>query len=165
MHVAELALRWTDRQRGLGHTPRHYLEIVVDGLGLRSRLKAEEFDFIEPFGWGGPEQDAKYISQLLLGSEPQRRDRYPLLVCPEWADLDCGGITCAITKTGDSIVWSSFALENSIDAPVTEPFAAVAPVRFNEAAYRQVFQRHLSAGASNKSFQRTPTGHVPGWRR
>jgi len=165
MSVPEIALRWTDRQRGLGHTPRHYLEIVVEGRSLRAILGAEGFDLIEPFGWGGTEQDDKFASQLLLNSEPQWGDRYPLLVCPECADLDCGAITCGITRTGDSIVWSSFALENGIDLPVTEPFAAVGPLRFHELTYRQVFQRHLGGGAPNNSVQRSPTGHAPGWRR
>lgn len=46
--IFTLDVVWTTRSGGLGQTKRRYLDFVIDGVPLSSRLNV---DAISPFGW------------------------------------------------------------------------------------------------------------------
>jgi hypothetical protein len=138
--ISNLDAVWTTRSGGLGRTKRRYLDFVIDGVPLSSRLNV---DWISPFGWLDAREQEAIIDRLLGNSPPDMpRERNTLYVCPECADIGCGAVTLLIENGPDHIVWKDFGFENNYEDVVhTGEFKDIGPFTFDVRQYREVFDR------------------------
>ena len=138
--VSTLDVVWTTRAGGGGRTERRFLDFVIDGVALSTRLNA---DYISPFGWfDAPEQDAS-IDRLLRNKPPDMpHGRTSLYICPECGDLGCGAITLSVARGPGVIIWKDFGIENnSWDMVQTEGFENIGPFTFDGSRYHEIFAR------------------------
>lgn len=89
-----------------------FADLVIDSVSLYQRLK--EYDLVPAFGYGNADQQ-KLITDYYLFKYPfdYRYHRYPIMICPQCGDLDCGYISVAIDKEADIVEWSNFYLEHN----------------------------------------------------
>jgi hypothetical protein len=131
---------WTTRAGGGGRTERRFLDFVIDGVALSSRL---DTDFISPFGWFDPNEQENSIARLLRKSPPDvAHGRTTLYICPECGDLGCGAVTLLIERGPGIIIWKNFGIQNSYDETVhKEGFEDIGPFTFDGRQYRELFER------------------------
>lgn len=142
MTISTLDVAWTTRSGGLGRTERHFLDFVIDGVPLSTRLPA---DSISPFGWLDSREQEASIDRL-LGKSPSDmpNGRNTLYVCPECADIGCGAVTLLIERGPDHIIWKDFGFENNYDDVVhTRDFQDIGPFTFDLRQYHELFDRLL----------------------
>lgn len=89
-----------------------FADLVIDSVSLYQRLK--EYDLVPAFGYGNADQQ-KLITDYYLFKCPfdYKYHRYPIMICPQCGDLDCGYISVAIDKEADIVEWSNFYLEHN----------------------------------------------------
>lgn len=89
-----------------------FADLVIDSVSLYQRLK--EYDLVPAFGYGNADQQ-KLITDYYLFKYPfdYKYHRYPIMICPQCGDLDCGYISVAIDKEADIVEWSNFYLEHN----------------------------------------------------
>ena len=140
--MSRLEVVWTDRAGGSGRTQRRYLDFVIDGVPLSSRLSV---DFISPFGWLTPRDHEAAIDRLLGNSPPDMPNgRNTLYICPECADIGCGAVTLIVESGPDHIIWKDFGFENNYENVVhTAGFEDIGPFTFDVRQYRELFGRIL----------------------
>lgn len=131
---------WTTRPSGLGRTERRFLDFVIDGVPLSSRLTV---DSISPFGWLDRHEQEASIDRLLGKSPPDMPNgRNTLYVCAECADIGCGAVTLLIERGPDHIIWKDFGFENDYDDVVhTADFQEIGPFTFDLRQYHELFER------------------------
>ncbi|MFD2328950.1 oxidoreductase [Cohnella sp. GCM10020058] len=89
-----------------------FADLIIDSISLYQRLK--EYDFVPAFGWGKDEQQQLTIDYFLFKYPFEfKYHRYPILICPQCGDLECGYISVAIDKESDIVEWSNFYLEHN----------------------------------------------------
>jgi hypothetical protein len=132
--TSRLELQWRLRPGSGSHTERRYLDFVVDGVPLCSRLGIG--DHVTVLGCWPPEDEREHIKQLLAAS-----GRVPLYVCAECGGLDCGALTVLIERAQGGFVWRDFAFGNSYDPKMTDvdSYRGVGPFVFNKTEYWQLF--------------------------
>lgn len=138
--TSTLDVVWTTRPGGGGRTERRFLDFVIGGVPLWSRL---DVDFISPFGWlSADEQEASIKRFLRKAPADMSGGRTTLYVCPECADLGCGAVTTLVQREGDVIVWKDFGVQNNYDDVVhVEGFDDIGPFSFDVRQYYELFQR------------------------
>lgn len=138
--TSTLDIVWTTRSGGSGRTERRFLDFVIDGMPLWSRINA---DFISPFGWLGADEQETSIRRLLRKTPPDMHDgRTTLYICPECGDLGCGAVTLLVQREMDVIVWKDFGVQNNYEDVVhTDGFHDIGPFSFNEGQYYELFER------------------------
>jgi hypothetical protein len=138
--ISTLDVVWTTRSGGLGRTERSYLDFVVDGVPLSSRF---DVDLISPFGWLDVEEQEASIARLLTDRPPDLPNgRSALYVCPECGDLGCGAVTLSVERGPGVFIWKNFGFENNYEDVVhTRGYEDIGPFTFDDAQYRQVFER------------------------
>src|SRR5918993_1933708 len=111
--ISTLDVIWTTRSSGLGRTKRRFLDFVIDGVPLSSRLTVNS---ISPFGWLDAREQEASIDRLLGKSPPDMPNgRNTLYVCPECADIGCGAVTLLIQIEPNHITWADFGFENDYE--------------------------------------------------
>ena len=140
--ISTLNVVWTTRSGGSGRTQRRYLDFVIDGVPISSRLTV---DCISPFGWLDASEQQATIDRLLGNSPPDLPNgRNTLYVCPECADIGCGAVTLLIERGPDHIIWKDFGFENNYDDVVhTRDFQDIGPFTFDLRQYHELFDRIL----------------------
>ena len=140
MSISTLDVVWTTRASGIGRTPRRFLDFVIDGVPLSSRLNV---DFISPFGWSDADEEEASIDRLLGKSAPDLPNgRTTLYICPECGDLGCGAVTLVVQTEADVIIWKDFGFENNYEDVVhTDGFQDIGPFTFDANQYRELFDR------------------------
>lgn len=123
---------------------RDYLDFVVDSEALGDKLAPVLGSANMPAGYvpvlvlnwpiGFPAEDyGRLVGEL---PAPLPGGRVALYICAECGDLGCGGITVAIERTADTVVWRDFGYQNDY-----EPFEAddvvpgVGPIVFDRQGY------------------------------
>src|SRR5215213_5534877 len=111
--TSTLDVVWTTRAGGGGRRERSFLDFVIDGVTLSSRMNA---DFVSPFGWLDPQEKEASIERLLRKSPPDMpHDRTTLYVCPECGDVGCGAVTVVVEAGVGVIIWKDFGIENNYE--------------------------------------------------
>ena len=138
--TSTLDIVWTIRSGGGGRTERRYLDFVIDGVALSSRLNV---DFISPFGWVNTDAQEASIDLLLRKRPPDMAGgRTTLYICPECGDRGCGVVTLTVQREGGAIVWKDFGIQNNHEDVVqTRGFEDIGPFTFNGRQYYELFQR------------------------
>jgi len=138
--ISTLDVVWTTRAGGLGRTERRFLDFVIDGVLLSSRLNV---DSITPFGWVDAGEHEASIDRLLRKSPPNMaHGRTTLYICPECADLGCGAVTLSVQREAGVIIWKDFGFQNNYDDAVhTDGFENVGPFTFDARQYHELFER------------------------
>ena len=128
------------RSGGGGRTERRFLDFVIDGVALSSRLDA---DFIPPFGWCDADEQEATIARLLRKSPPDvAHSRTTLCICPECGDLGCGAVTLLIERGPGVIIWKNFGIQNNYDEIVhTDGFENIGPFIFDGKQYHELFEQ------------------------
>lgn len=138
--TSTLDVVWTTRAGGGGRTERRFLDFVIDGVKLSSRLNV---DFISPFGWLDAEDQQESIDRLLGKIPPDMpHGRTMLYICPECADIGCGAVTLSVQREAGAIIWKEFGIENNYEDVVhTEGFEDIGPFTFDGRQYHKLFER------------------------
>lgn len=143
--MSTLHLIWTERQRSRDRTRVRFVDFVIDGHSLLSRTG----DRVTQLGWGagGARQDA--LAALMVMRPPDLPSgRVALYVCPECGDLGCGAVGAFVERSGDAIVWRSFAYENNYDGLAqTEEYSDLGPFSFAAAEYLHLLQSYDAGDA------------------
>jgi hypothetical protein len=140
-HVTStLDVVWTTRSGGGGRRERRYLDFVIDGVTLSSRLNA---DFISPFGWLDADEQEASIDRLLRKSPPDMpQARTTLYVCPECGDIGCGAVTLSVQRGDGIIIWKNFGVQNNYEDVVhTDGLEDIGPFTFDGRQYHELFER------------------------
>ncbi|MFC4777207.1 oxidoreductase [Paenibacillus sp. GCM10023252] len=88
-----------------------FADIMIDGESLYHKLK--KYDMIPALGWGSLEQQSLTLEYLLFKKPFELTyHRYPILICPECGDLECGFLSVSIDLEDDIVTWSNFMLEH-----------------------------------------------------
>ncbi|CAM4490302.1 hypothetical protein FHS16_005450 [Paenibacillus endophyticus] len=116
-----------------------FADLVIDSVSLFQRLK--EYDFIPAFGWGNDEHQ-QLITDYFLFKYPfeLKYHRYPILICPQCGDLECGYISVAIDKESDIVEWSNFYLEHN-----NQPLD-IGPFHFKWDNYKSAIEKAYEIG-------------------
>jgi hypothetical protein len=117
---------------------RDFIGFSVDGESIRNILKT---DNITGVGWGNPDEQKRYIDQLLGNQESKLNSkRIPLYLCAECGDLGCGAITIEIKKGNGKVVWAQFGFENNYENEVhsTDIYQNIGPYEFEEKEYAEL---------------------------
>ncbi|WP_163544016.1 hypothetical protein [Occultella kanbiaonis] len=100
------------------------LEFVIDGHPLGEAPEIEECiarpdDQATDLGERMPGTAAVQVERL-LGIRPDtwEQGRVWLLFCPVCHDEGCGGVSAAIDRVGDWVIWSDFTWDNPFDQPL-----------------------------------------------
>jgi hypothetical protein len=143
-----LSLVWRARegtpsdQPGARHTPRAYLDFVIDGESLFDALRVGD-----RVGFLADWPNLPSIGELLpegrseLPPELEGAGRRLLYVCPECGDVYCGATTAIIVGDNDRIVWKDFADLNwdwsgdSVPVFDDEQFGHIGPFYFDRTQY------------------------------
>lgn len=138
--ISTLDVTWTTLSSGLGRTERRFLDFVIDGVPLSSRLTV---DSISPFGWLDAHEQEASIDRLLGQSPPDMPNgRNTLYVCAECADIGCGAVTLLIQSERGHIIWRDFGFENDYEDVVqTHDFQDIGPFTFDATQYDELFER------------------------
>jgi hypothetical protein len=115
-------------------TERHYLDVVVNGVSLGSRVGRPK-DTVSAFcaAFDLPKAVDRF---LLRASADFPSGRLALFVCPECGDLGCGAVTLFAEKVQGKIMWRDFGYENDYDGEIfTDDYRDVGPFEFEEDAY------------------------------
>ena len=138
--TSTLDVAWTTRSGGGGRTERRFLDLVIDGVALSSRL---DVDFISPFGWCDTDEQEASIARLLTKSPPDlAHGRTTLYICPECGDLGCGAVTLLVERGPGVIIWKNFGFQNNYDETVhTLGFETIGPFTFDSKQYHELFER------------------------
>lgn len=105
----KLTSRYNEDERNEGNNSV-FADLIIDDVSLFRQLR--QYDFIPCFGWGSEEQQ-QLAQDCFLFRYPfeYMYHRYPLLICPECGDLECGYISVAMDKVSDHVEWSNFYTE------------------------------------------------------
>lgn len=138
--ISTLDVTWTTRSSGLGRTERRFLDFVIDGVPLSSRLPV---DCISPFGWLDAREQEASMDRLLGKSPPDMPNgRNTLYVCAECADIGCGAVTLLIEIEPGHIIWKDFGFENNYEDVVHAlDFQDIGPFTFDASQYNELFSR------------------------
>jgi len=111
-----------------------FADLIIDSVSLFKRLK--EYDFVPAFGWGKDEHQ-QHITDCFLFRYPFefQYHRYPIFICPQCGDLECGYISVAIDKESDIVEWSNFYLEHK-----NQPLD-IGPFHFKWDNYKSVIEK------------------------
>ena len=144
--ASELGSVWTHRSCGGGRTERRYLDLLIDGLSLSSRIRAAATsplvsDMISPFGRLDAELARSAIDRLVGLAPPDLPgERSSLCVCPECGDLSCGAIAVRVAFQPGVVAWRDFAAYGSDGTVRVAGFDGVGPFLFSDAPYRRFFE-------------------------
>jgi len=122
---------------GSYRSPRHFLDVVVNGTSLWECLgKRHDMVSVLCRDFAQPESSTA-VDRLLLKSEADfPNDRRSLFVCAECGDLGCGAVTLSVRRVGGKVVWSDFGYENTYEEQVLrDDFADVGPFEFDSSQY------------------------------
>jgi hypothetical protein len=138
--VSTLDVAWTTRSGGGGRKERRFLEFVIDGVPLSTRIDA---DFISPFGWFSIDAQRAAIDRLQRRKPPDlAHGRTSLYICPECGDLGCGAVSAMIAGGSGVVIWKDFGVQNNDEGAIhTEGFEGVGPFTFNGSLYHGLFKR------------------------
>lgn len=116
-----------------------FSDLIIDSVSLFQRLK--KYDLIPAFGWGN-EEHQQLITDYFLFKYPfeLKYHRYPILICPQCGDLECGYISVAIDKESDIVEWSNFYLEHN-----NQPLD-IGPFHFKWDNYKSAIERAYEIG-------------------
>ncbi|MNI23287.1 hypothetical protein D3C73_768720 [compost metagenome] len=116
-----------------------FADLIIDSVSLFQRLK--EYDFVPAFGWGNDEHQ-QLITDYYLFKYPFefKYHRYPILICPQCGDLECGYISVAIDKESDIVEWSNFYLEHN-----NQPLD-IGPFHFKWDNYKSTIEKAYEIG-------------------
>lgn len=91
---------------------RVFADIIIDSSSLYQKLK--KYDLVPAFSWGNVEDQQLMIDYFLFKYPFELKyHRYPIFICPECGDLECGYISVSIDKESDIVEWSNFYIEQS----------------------------------------------------
>ncbi|MGM0885242.1 MAG: oxidoreductase [Bacillota bacterium] len=118
-----------------------FADIIIDSMSLYQRLK--KYDLVPAFGWGN-EEHQQLITDYFLFRYPfeLKYHRYPILICPQCGDLECGYISVAIDKESESdiVEWSNFYLEHN------NQLLDIGPFHFKWDNYRSAIEKAFEIG-------------------
>lgn len=140
--MSSIELAWAERRGDSQRAAVRFLDIMVNGVGLSSRMG----DRVTPFGWGPQTLQREFADRLLGRLAPDLPSaRVALYVCPECGDLGCGAVGALVERVAGKVVWRSFALENNYDGMVySEGYDDLGPFEFAEPDYVGVISRLMS---------------------
>jgi hypothetical protein len=133
-----------------------YLEVLVDGVPLRSLLGADQAD-VSALDLGERPDLSVAAAQRLLGTEPPdfEPDRVALYVCGECGDLGCAAITARVTIGRDTVAWDRLAWQCQHSEPDQTGLKPIGPPVFDRADYEQAIRAGIAELASPRH---TPRG-------
>lgn len=123
------------------HAERNYYDFVISGLSAKTKLRADKYDLISPFGWGDEKYQVELIRQFTGWKKPELPNgRIMIYVCPECGDIGCGCISAEIEVTEDKVIWKNFGYES--DAPDIDfkPYEDIPPIEFDKEEYLKRFE-------------------------
>jgi hypothetical protein len=137
--MASIELAWAERGGDSQRAAVRFLDFIVDGIHLSSRMG----DRVTPFGWGSKPLQLEAVDRLLGRCTPDLPStRVALYVCPECGDLGCGAVGVVVERAGSTVVWRSFAYENNYDGMVHhEGYYDLGPFEFAESEYSGVISQ------------------------
>lgn len=140
-----LEARWVTRRDGDGQNHIHYLDLVVDGQPLRTRMhdgNGAAADNITGLGSTAPDASDEVIDRFLgLRAPDAPSGRTSIYVCALCSDLGCGAITVLIERAPGVVIWRDFGWQNDYEPDVTsDGMVDVGPFQFDESAYRAFFE-------------------------
>jgi hypothetical protein len=138
--LATLTLVPRHRPRACDQTERWSWDFVVDGQSLGELLAGEAAGV---FGAGLVPDAAAHVERLLArvpGDVAPNRVR--LYVCPECGGFDCGAVTTAVERVGDTLVWRDLGWESDDGAPAR--VAPAGPFVFARASYGRALRAALA---------------------
>jgi hypothetical protein len=139
MALSSLDVIWSTRVGGGGRTERRYLDLVIDGVPLSTRLGA---DLIAPFGWYDATEQLASVERLRRKRAPDVFGRVSLYVCPECGNLRCGAVTLQVLGTQGGVVWTDFGIQNNYEDIIHRTgFEAIGPFEFDGSMYHQLWDR------------------------
>lgn len=121
------------------HPESHYLDFVIDGQSLATRLRiARGLATLMNRAWLPAVSGA--IDEL-LGKRPTDGldpGRVALYVCGDCGDLGCGAVTATLLVDNDRVTWSDFAWDNGYE-PTDSIDHAPDSIAFATADYADIF--------------------------
>ncbi|NEW06880.1 oxidoreductase [Paenibacillus sp. SYP-B3998] len=86
---------------------KSFYDFFIDGRSLYKLL--EKHEFIPCIPVAASKYKVEIVQELTLKRLSKLGgNRYPILVCPECGDLDCGFISAIIEEENDLIIWRDF---------------------------------------------------------
>ena len=78
-----------------------------------------------------------FVAQLAKFLGKLTTEKILLYVCADCGDLGCGALTAQISFSENSVIWSDFAYENTIET--FEKYPEIGPFEFEKEAYLNAF--------------------------
>lgn len=130
------------RKLGANQTPREYLDFIVSGKSLKTRLDIENADYITLLGGRSNKDYDRHILNVFRLKEKSQIDsgRVMIYVCAECGDIDCGAITAVVKDYGHKIIWSHFGYETNYGS-LTETYDHIEPIEFDRTSYFSAFSK------------------------
>jgi hypothetical protein len=133
-----------------GKTKRVFLDFVIDGTPLTTKLGTEQItSFVLDIGeWPGSkagniETVSTEIKHLLEAEHPDfPAKRWALYRCAECGDLGCTAVSVKIDRSDGAVVWSDFGFQNNWEDEV-HAITNLGPFVFDVTQYRSVFEEGL----------------------
>src|SRR5688572_23950833 len=99
--------RFTERKEG----DRWSMDFLINDQELREYLGISDSGLLGCFGWRtNREYEMKLLNELREGKFlSSDNGLFPLYVCPECGDIECGAIVCEIEIDSGYVVWKKFA--------------------------------------------------------
>ena len=137
--MSSIELAWAERRGDSQRAAVRFLDFIVDGVHLSSRMG----DHVTLFGWGSKPLQQVAADRLLGRCAPDLPStRVALYVCPECGDLGCGAVGVVVERAEGTVVWRSFAYENNYDGMVHhEGYDDLGPFEFAESEYSGVIAK------------------------
>ena len=133
-----------EQRTGDGQIIQHeriYFDFIVSGQSAKTKLKADKFDVISPFGWGNKIYEREIIKEFTGQKRPAiSSGRIMIYVCSECGDIGCGCISADIEITDDKVIWKKFGYENNDPDIDLEPYKDIQPIEFDKQQYLQKFK-------------------------
>ena len=113
----------------------NYLDFVIDGHHLSDIVEIIEMDVVSCL----QDVDIAFAKESWLDLTLQHRSEETILlyVCPMCADIACGAVQVALSRTEYEFVWKSFSYVNGSDDPRPLP---IGPFKFKAEAYLQALR-------------------------
>lgn len=137
--MSSIEVMWIERRGDSQHRAMRFIDFIVDGSPLSSRMG----DRVTSFGWGALPLQLEAVDRLLGRCAPDLPSkRVALYVCAECGDLGCGAVGVVVERTAGTVVWRSFAYENNYDGLThLEEYDDVGPFEFAEPEYSDIISK------------------------